>query len=63
LESKLKGEERHIKELYGIEKRKLESEGEKRRGKQKLWEMDEKQKENECESLRNRIVKEKVEFE
>ncbi len=39
-ESKLKAEERHIKEKLNVERKKLENENEKRKVKLRMWEME-----------------------
>jgi hypothetical protein len=52
-----------MKELLNIEKKRLDNEVDKRRVKHKMWEIEDKQRENENDNLKMRIVKEKVEFE
>lgn len=60
---RLKQEERNIRELLGLEKEKLESEEDKFKSKRKLLEIDRQSKQNEVDNLRQRIQKEKVDFE
>lgn len=52
-----------MRDLLNLEKKKIDTEVEKRKAKRKLVEMDLKVRETENQNLRERIMKEKSDFE